>query len=81
MHMTKIVDYLYLGSYNDIIKDYFRDVHTDVIINVAQECKNMLTYGDSIEYYHYHYDDSPNDKIIEVFDEISDLINEYICNK
>lgn len=39
MYYTKIIDKLCLGTYNDIIKDYHKAVNTDVIINVAKECK------------------------------------------
>lgn len=78
MEFTKIVDNLYLGSYNDIIKEYYKKVKTDVIINVAEECKIMLTSEDNIGYYHYSYYDRPSEDISKTFDEIVDLIDKYI---
>lgn len=79
--LTKITNYLYLGSYNDVIKEYFRDINADVIINVAEECRNMLTNNDIIEYYHYPFKDDDDEIINEKFDEIADLIDMYISNK
>lgn len=72
MYYTKILDKLYLGSYNDIIKDYHKAVNTDVIINVAKECKKI---DDTVEYYYYGYDDSPTDNLYNNFDEVVDLIH------
>lgn len=85
MSLTKIIDNLYLGSYNDIIKEYFKDIGANVIINVAYECsyecKNMFNCNDEIKYYYYPYHDRPQTMINEVFDEIADLIHKNIEQK
>ena len=85
MGLTKIIDNLYLGSYNDIIKEYFKDIGANVIINVAYECsyecKNMFNCNDEIKYYYYPYHDRPQTMINEVFDEIADLIHKNIEQK
>lgn len=78
MELTKIIDHLYLGCYNDIIKNYFRKIKPSVIINVAEECRNMLSYNDNIDYYHYSYLDHSDEDISKSFDEVADLIHSYI---
>ncbi len=72
---TKIVDNLFLGSYNDIIKGYYEKENIDIIINVAKECHKI---DFSIEYYKYSYLDSPEENISESFDEVADLIDSYV---
>lgn len=75
MYYTKIVDKLYLGSYNDIIKEYYKEINANVIINVAKECKRL---DNKLEYYYYGYYDSPSNNLYESFDEVADLIHRSI---
>lgn len=74
MEYVKIVDNLYLGSYNDIIKEYYKNANIDVVINVAKECKNL---DNTVIYHHYQYCDSESEKIFDSFDIIADLIHSY----
>ncbi len=37
MNYTNACDYFYIGWYNDVIKDYYKDDNIKVIINVAKE--------------------------------------------
>lgn len=74
MSYTKIIDYLYLGSYNDVIKEYYKEANIHVIINVAKECKKL---DDEIEYHYYQYNDWPSENLYKYFDEIADLIHSY----
>jgi dual specificity phosphatase 12 len=79
MLYTKIIDHLYLGSYNDVIKEYYKEENISVIINVAKECKNM---DETVEYYSYRYNDRPSENLYTNFDNIVDLIHSYrVMNK
>jgi len=74
MSLTKILDNFYLGSYNDIIKEYYKKFDIDVVINVAHECKN---YTENVIYFHYPFYDIPTEDVYDKFTEISNLIDHY----
>jgi protein-tyrosine phosphatase len=77
MDCSKIIDHLYLGSYEFLKSGCYKkyDVQFDVIINVAKECVKCT---DLVLYHHYLYDDSPSEDLYVHFDEIADLIHSYI---
>ena len=74
MSLTKIIDNFYLGSYNDIIKEYYVDFDINVVINVAQECKN---YTNNVIYHYYPFYDIPTENLYDNFTEITNLIHRY----
>jgi len=74
MSLTKVLDNFYLGSYNDIIKEYYKTINPDVVINVASECKN---YTENVLYFHYPFYDIPTEDLYGKFLEVTNLIDHY----
>lgn len=88
----KIVDYLYLGSYANILQKYPQNNNIGCIINVASECSytvddvlddklidaNTIT---KINYFKYDLHDDSNQNIFMYFNEIVEIIDEYIRRK
>jgi hypothetical protein len=75
MSCTKIIDYLYLGSYHDMLEGHHKEIGANVIINVAKECKQI---DHKLEYYHFKFDDSIYENVFDDFDKMADLIHQKI---
>jgi len=75
--LTQVVENLYIGSYRDLQMDTIDDYGVDVVINVAKECQ-YTPPRNNITYYHYLFDDNPEENISEKFDEIADIIKNNI---
>jgi protein-tyrosine phosphatase len=74
--MSKILDNLYLGSYDDIKKNIHIAVESKLVINVSKECK----YETEIEQLKLEYADNPNVNILENVNNICDKIHQHISN-
>lgn len=79
MELTKIIDFLYLGSHNDVTSKKYKEHNINVIINVAKECEKCE--DNEIEHHHFLHNDSPNDKLCDNFDKITDLIHLNVLSK
>lgn len=74
--MSKIIDHLYLGSYDDIKNKFHELIGSKLIINVTKECK----YESEIEQIRLEYADNPNVDILENVDEICNKIHQHVSN-
>jgi hypothetical protein len=72
--MSKIIDHLYLGSYEDIKNKFYISIDAKLIINVTKECK----YDIDIPQIKMEYADNPNVDILENVDSVLDTIHQHI---
>lgn len=73
--MSKIIDYLYLGSYDDIKNKFYNEINAKLILNVTKECK--YDSGD-IKQIKLEYADNPNANILEGIETTLELIHQHI---
>lgn len=74
--MSKILDYLYLGSYYDSTNsDFLESENIKTIINLAIE-KNHVNMYPGIRYYKLGIEDSFDQNILNAIEKCHDLINE-----
>lgn len=79
----KITDKLYIGnmwSLNDIIRDKPPITHIISFISVQPHIKDILK-ANNITYYEYLFDDSYKEKIIDRYNDIKDIIQDYLINQ
>lgn len=75
--MSKIIDHLYLGSYNDIENKFYKEIDTKLIVNVTKECE----YESEIEQIMLKYADIPSTNILENIEKILDKIHQCVINE
>lgn len=75
--MSKIIDNLYLGSYQDIKTKFYNEINAKLIVNVTKECK----YETLINQIKLEYADNPNVNILENIEDILNIIHKHILNK
>lgn len=74
--MSKIIDCLYLGSYDDIKNKFHESINAKLIVNVTKECK----YESEIEQIRLEYADNPNENLLENVNEICNKIHQHVSN-
>lgn len=77
--MSKIIEYLYLGSYSDIENNFYKLINTSLIINVAKECEYDV--DNNIKIINLKFNDLPTENILHNIETIIDEIHNHITNK
>lgn len=74
--MSKIIDHLYLGSYDDIKNKFHDNIEAKLIVNVTKECK----YDSNVKQIVLEYADNPNADILKNIQNILDIIHQHVVN-
>ena len=79
LHPSKILDWLYLGSYrNACDKQEIKDLGINYVLNCAIECNETLPPG--VKYCHLKLSDTPNFRIIKYLDKATAFIDQAQSN-
>lgn len=73
---TKILDYLYLGSFLDVNNGFPQSIGTKLILNFAEECE----YESEIEQKHWKFYDNYNQNLVGHFDHVVEIIKAHVDN-